>query len=320
MDELKIDIHYVKRNISIDKLLYNIFYYKSNKINNIYLFFPILAIFLYKRITNNKININYYVKILKKNLKIIKKNKEFYKKVNTFRKILNEILNITQNNIELIDEEKIIQEKIYSLRYKELIFDKITKKIYKCVKDKVSIIKNGNYIIKKYKFINNYNNYCIVSIIREIILQIYAFVLCQKLKNIVIPKLYQITYKKHKNSETEISLIMEYINLENKITNPLKMKKSIIIYIKIKKILDYLENNKLFHNDTHNENLIILKNKIILLDFGKSTLYDLFSPSINGFPKINSIDKKSKKYINQIIDSFIFNKKIIYKYLYYKVY
>ena len=35
----------------------------------------------------------------------IKKNKEFYKKVNTFRKILNEILNITQNNIELIDEE-----------------------------------------------------------------------------------------------------------------------------------------------------------------------------------------------------------------------
>ena len=30
--------------------------------------------------------------------------------------------------------------------------------------------------------------------------------------------------------------------------------------------------NKLYHNDTHKNNLIVTKNKIILLDFGKATL------------------------------------------------
>ena len=320
MNKLQIDIHHNQSKISIDKLLYYIFYNKSNKENDIYLFFPILAIFLYKKITNNKININYYVNILKKNLKTTIKNKKFYKKVNIFKQLLNKIIKITSNNIDFNDEKIIIQEKIYSLRYKELIFDNITKKIYKCVKDKVSIIKSGKYIIKKYKFINNYNNYCIVSIIREIILQIYSFLLCKNLKNIIIPKIYQIKYKENKNSETEICLIMEYINLENKIENSFKIKKSIIMYQKIKKILDYLENNKLYHNDTHNENLIILKNKIVLLDFGKSTLYDLFSPSINGFPKINYINNKSKKYIRDVIDNFIFNKEIIDKYIYYELY
>lgn len=320
MNKLEIDIHYNQSNISIDKLLYHIFYNKSNKENDIYLFFPIIAIFLYKKITNNQININYYVKKLKKKLKIIKKSKEFYKKVYVFKQLLNEILKITQNNIKLFDEKIIIQEKIYSLRYKELIFDNITKKIYKCVKDKVSIIKSGKYIIKKYKFINNYNNYCIVSIIREIILQIYAFLLCKNLKNIIIPKIYKIEYKENKYSETEICLIMKYINLENKITNSLKITKSIMIYKIIKNILDYFENNKLYHNDTHNQNLIILKNKIVLLDFGKSTLYDLFSPSINGFPKINCINNKSKKYIKDVIDNFIYNKEIINKYIYYELY
>lgn len=323
INKLEIDINLVNKNksISIHQLIFNIFYFKTNKDDNIYLFFPILALYLYQNITNNKINFSYYLNIVKKDLNKVKKNKDFYKMKIIFKKMINEICKITHKNLNFNNKNnEIISKKINQIKNKEKIYDHISKKLYNNIKDEVHIIKNGKYLIKKYVFFNNYNNYCIVSIIREIILQIYAFILSKRIKKyVIVPKIYKVKLIKH-NNLTNIFLVMKYINIEDKIERSLKIKRSVKLYIKIKYFLDYLEKNKLFHNDTHNQNLIILKKKIVLLDFGKSTLYYKLSPSLNGFPNINYLNIYTKKYIKIIMNTFILKKKIKNNYFLFNIY
>ena len=320
INKLKIDIDIIDKNnyMSIQELIFNIFYFETNKDDNIYLFFPIIALYLYQNITNNKINFDYYFNIINKNLKTVNKNKDFFKMVIIFKKIMYQISKITHKNLNFNNKNNvIISKKINQFKNKEKIYDNISKKLYNNIKNKVYIIKNGKYLIKKYIF---YNNYCIVSIIREIILQIYAFILLKKFKKyIIIPKIYEVKLIKH-NNLTYIFLIMKYINIENKIERSLKIKKSLELYFKIKYFLDYLEKNKLYHNDTHNQNLIILKKKIILLDFGKSTLYYKLSPSLNGFPNINYLTIYIKKYIKIIMNNFIFKENIKNNYFLFNLY
>ena len=42
----------------------------------------------------------------------------------------------------------------------------------------------------------------------------------------------------------------------------------------INKILTYLEKNKLYHNDTHHENILLQKDGIVLIDFGQASLFE----------------------------------------------
>ena len=304
----------------ITDIIYNIFLNETNKEDDIYLFFPIIALYFYKKLTNKKFKLKKYIDKVKCKLKSIKSCIEFTNMISIFKLLMKEINFITSNKIYFNKKLVNVTDKIYKSNLKEIIFDHINKKTYKNIKDKVIIYRIENYIIKKYIFIDNYNNYTIIAVIREILLQIYAKIISIK-KNlkILIPKIYKITFKKYKNSKTIIKIIMEYVHID-KIKNSISINKSLEIFYLINNILDNLQKYKLYHNDTHKENLIINKKCIILLDFGKSTLYYSFSSSINGFPKINylhsynnQLNKYIKKYIKIVINKYILEKSNINK-------
>lgn len=305
----------------ITDIIYNIFLNETNKEDDIYLFFPIIALYFYKKLTNKKFKLKKYIERIKNKLININKNSiEFTDMIIIFKLLMKEINFITSNKIYFNKKSVSITDKIYKTNLKEIIFDHINKKTYKNIKDEVIIYRIGNYIIKKYIFINNYNNYTLIAVIREILLQIYAKIISIK-KNlkILIPKIYKITFKKYKNSKTMIKIVMEYVHI-NRIENSISTNKSLKIFYQISYVLDNLQKYKLYHNDTHRENLIINKKYIILLDFGKSTLYYSFSSSINGFPKINylhsynnQLNKYIKKYIKILINKYILKKSNINK-------
>ena len=101
---------------------------------------------------------------------------------------------------------------------------------------------------------------------------------------------------------------MNYINLKNNIESI--SINYLDIYKKVKDFFNYLIKNKLYHNDTHKNNLIIKKNKIILLDFGKATLNYAFNPSISGFPEVKfsnnkKLNKLKKRYIILVIKNYL---------------
>lgn len=289
------------------KLIYNL--YKSN---NTYVIFSWFGLILYKNLINKNIKLNFYKKIVTKKYNLFGKNiNNFTLKV--FGQMLNEIKNILKNEIKMSNRKIIDVRRINFISSQEIIYDKTENITYKNIKDKRIIYKYNNFIVKEYTFYDLEDNYVIVSIINEILLNIYGYILLNNYKNnkyFEIPKIYDVKLIKYKNNFTKkkIRIFMNYINLKISIENI--SINYLDIYKKVKDFFNYLIKNKLYHNDTHKNNLIIKKNKIILLDFGKATLNYAFNPSISGFPKVefnknNKLNKLKTKYINLVIKNYL---------------
>lgn len=309
---LKIDIEEINKDEKVVELLYNNFL-STEKKNKKYIFFPLIGLLLYQKLFNLENNLKKY------NNSLIKKY--FYKKIkdiylfNIFRRLFDKVNNITFHKTDISYDNILLRKKNNYFNSQEIIFDKINNTTYKSIKNETIIYRYNNFIIKQYTFNDTNDNFCIVSIINEIITQLYAYLLkqdfCSKIK-IIIPNIYNVNMIREYNNENliKINIKMEYIN--NKIIKYKIQKKDYKIYYDIKKFLDYLEKFKLFHNDTHYNNLIITKEKIILLDFGKASLYNAFNPSISGFPKLyylKNYSKNLKIYIKKYL--FILIKKYI---------
>lgn len=198
---------------------------------------------------------------------------------------------------------------------------------------------NTNCFYKMYK-INKDDNYSLLSIIREITLHNYALFLKNKVCNntdIYIPKIYDYFLKNTKinnNEYAEIIIKYELLKIvfpisfiENKnAPNPEStifgfvdknaldrdqhntFKKTILIewekhYNTIAKLFDCFEQNKLFHNDSHIENVCFIerngKYSFALIDFGKATLNAPLFSSVKGFAKHDaalSIESKQDRF------------------------
>ena len=103
-----------------------------------------------------------------------------------------------------MSNRKIIDvRRINFISSQEIIYDKIENMTYKNIKDKRIIYKFNNFIIKEYTFYDLEDNYVIVSIINEILLNIYGYVLLNNYKNkkyFEIPKIYYVKLIKYKNN------------------------------------------------------------------------------------------------------------------------
>lgn len=289
------------------KLIYNLY-----KGNNTYIIFSWFGLILYRSLINKNIKLNFYKKIITKKYKLSQKKVSKFK-INIFNQVFNEIKNTLKNEIKISKKKIIDIRRINFISSQEIIYDKTENITYKNIKDKRIMYKFNNFIIKEYTFYDLEDNYVIVSIINEILLNIYGYILLNNYKNkkyFDIPKIYHVKLIKYKENFTKkkIRIFMNYINLKINIQNI--SINYLDIYVKIKDFLNYLIKNKLYHNDTHKNNLVIKKNKIILLDFGKATLNYAFNPSISGFPKVefnknNKLNKLKKKYINLVIKNFL---------------
>lgn len=278
------------------KLIYNLF----NDENDTYIFFSLFGLLLYKHLFNKKTNIIFYKK---KILKKIKVNKVYNLLNNEIFNIIKNKICINKNNLVFIETHKFINKE-------EMIYDKYEKKLYKSFKSDRKIWKYNNFLIKEYLIYDFEDNYAIVSIINEIILQIYAYILLKIYKYkkyFIIPKIYNIKINKYDNidNKIKIKIIMEFLDIKYNINNNLPFS-NLKIYKLIKHFFEYLKYNQLYHNDTHRNNLII-NNYIILIDFGKSSLYNSFNSSLSGFPKIGKKYLQNHNvcnYINTVMDYY----------------
>lgn len=191
--------------------------------------------------------------------------------------IFQELENQTTNEIIVFKKKNYTHFKFYfdeDILQKLGLFKKFCLKPVSINKTKIKKI-NQNTIIKSYCFFNNNNdNYAYFIILNEIILQYYAYLLIKDYKSnhnfhFKVPKLYQVKKKTTKNGDIKISIYMEYID-------QLEKKNIFDIYQyndPIEDILIFLKKNYLFHNDTHNDNILFQKNGIVLIDFGHASLF-----------------------------------------------
>lgn len=298
--KIKTNFEYKNRENKISNLIFKVLYHKNNY------FFSLLGILLYYKIYNRKFKLTNYQRKKIKNTHINNKNN-----LDFFNYMFVKINNIIKNKIKF-SKNNIILNKRHNINNSDCeIFDQ-DKKIYKSIKNYTIIYKDHNFLIKQYQITDIYDNFPIVSIINEILLQIYSYFLLIHYKNskyFEIPEIYSVYLSKDSNFD-EINIIMKYINLENNIFRNLE-NNEIKIYYRIKHFFLYLQKNNVYHNDTHNNNLIILDEKIILLDFGKATLFNAFNSSNTGFPKLKKLqiyNEKTKLYI------IIYIKNLIKKY------
>lgn len=295
--DLKIDtdFNYTDKEEKILELIFNLY-----KTNDIYIFFSWIGLILYKNLVNKNIKLNFYkdkIKNIYENINLNKNNFEeltFMKKI--FNQISSEIKFILNNKIEFKKNNVIDKKNMNYYSSQEIIYDRIKKITYKNIKNNRNIYKYENYIIKEYIIYDLDDNYAIVSIINEIILNIYCYKLLKNYKNkkyIKVPKIHYLKVKKYKNMKDKLKfiIVMDYIDLDRVKVNKNYFK----IYNRIYNFLNYIQKYKLYHNDTHLYNLIINNKKIILIDFGKSTLYSSFNPSTSGLPIINYIGHKNVK-------------------------
>ena len=133
----------------------------------------------------------------------------------------------------------------------------------------------GEYVYKRSSFFINDTN-CFFKLILEICLQTYANTFNCNLK---VPTIYDYVLLQN-NDYLSIEIKMERINmLENTQDNQSEILKSHSYLIdKIKNGLKCFENNGLYHNDTHADNIGFYRDKetrgiqVAVMDFGKATL------------------------------------------------
>jgi hypothetical protein len=186
--------------------------------------------------------------------------------------------------------------------------------------------KSKKFFYKKFIFKNDtYAMYGILSILREIVLHKYALYLQNELSKselckseIYIPSIHnfssnlsKFTNEKPNLNPKNIEIIIQYefidIIFPFTINNDTVYDKTIqtAFYntyrkIAIKNFTEYntqihnlfkcFEENHLFHNDSHIDNLCLIRNKkggiqLALFDFGKATLNHPVVPSSLGYPK-----------------------------------
>lgn len=149
--------------------------------------------------------------------------------------------------------------------------------IIKSIVSYKKVCKIDKTVLKKTKFIDT-NNASIFVLTLEIAIQNYVHELCKKnseLKDLYVPEIndYFLT-----DSNNEIVMSMDYVDTEPLSFENLKECIS---------ILDYLRQKKIYHNDTHTENVRQTKTepkKIVLFDWGKANIESI-TPSSTGLYK-----------------------------------
>jgi hypothetical protein len=156
---------------------------------------------------------------------------------------------------------------------------------------------------------SDFYNFTCLSIISEIVLHYYAIYLNKKIciNEIKIPEILEINKKSitEINKKTEkqdeydvISIKMEYLDIidfkkeENKHIKNQIINKFESWNIPITKLFTCFEEHKLYHNDTHSDNLVFINTeegtKLALIDFGKATLNNAYSVTSTGYPRLLS--------------------------------
>ena len=164
--------------------------------------------------------------------------------------------------------------------------------IIKSIVSYKKVCKIGNTVLKKTKFIDT-NNASIFVLTLEIAIQNYVHELCKKkseLKDLYVPEIndYFLT-----DSNNEIVMSMDYVD-----TEPLSFEN----LEKCISILDYLRTKKIYHNDTHTENVrqTKIEQKIVLFDWGKANIESI-TPSSTGLYK-NITKEEFNNWINAQAD------------------
>jgi len=140
--------------------------------------------------------------------------------------------------------------------------------------------KKDGYFLKTYRIMEK-DTYTYLSILREIVLQVYAVeILRDKCKTFefVIPKIVDYYISSEKDGFIDITIKMEYLEIiPSSSYGDIVKGKEKELYKKMAGFLKCLQDNGIFHNDTHNENLVFIKSdgetpKLALIDFGKATI------------------------------------------------
>ncbi len=161
--------------------------------------------------------------------------------------------------------------------------------IIKSIVSYKKVCKIDKTVLKKTKF-SDTNNASIFVLTLEIAIQNYVHELCKiedtPLNNLYVPEIndYFLT-----DSNNEIVMSMDYVD-----TEPLSFNN----IDKCISILDYLRGKKIYHNDTHTENVRQTKTepkKIVLFDWGKANIESI-TPSSTGLYK----DMKEEDFNNWI--------------------
>ena len=181
--------------------------------------------------------------------------------------------------------------------------------------------KSNKFFYKKFIFKNDpYAIYGILSILREIVLHKYALYLQNELckSEIYIPSIHdfssnlsKFTNKNPNSNPKNIEIIIQYefidIIFPFTISNDTVYDKEIQTAFyntyktvaidnfteynrQIHHLFECFENHHLFHNDSHIDNLCLIRNQeggiqLALFDFGKATLNHPVVPSHLGYPK-----------------------------------
>jgi len=137
---------------------------------------------------------------------------------------------------------------------------------------------NPKYFQKTYT-ISNHDNYSLLYILREIVLQKLAAV-CNT-DDVHIPTIYSVSKQMTGDDvNMEISIKMENLVIvpKNELLQIIPDEDTWKIwYTKIETALQCLESNNIFHNDTHSENIVFYRDetnqiKLAIIDFGKASL------------------------------------------------
>jgi len=245
--------------------------------------------------TFNQLNVN------ELNTKI----KNLYKNKNSLKIISNNILKKFNENIKNKDNNIFQPQK--KQKVNNISLNNLNKiKNYKrgTIITQIYNNKKNNEIIKKYTFSKSQIKDCI-DVLNEIIMQKYALELTTKYNEthdfkFKVPEIYNINYKLNQNNDNiTITIKMEKLNQS---TDNKCLQLNSTIYNEIRNYLNYLRENHLFHNDTHNENLFFIDDpeyKMGLIDFGKAKT-DINHPSTSGIKKMNNNEKNNRDKSNFI--------------------
>lgn len=172
-------------------------------------------------------------------------------------------------------------------------------------KSKVHLFEETDYYYKSYAVpITDHPTFFII--IKEVVMQMYAVELIEehcngkKLK-ITVPKVKNLHIHFAKINEVEMILLtiqMEKLSISP--TNRIAFEE----FKNVIAVLDCFRRNLLFHNDTHNENIVKLTDdKIAIIDFGKSITYR-FNPSTTGIRNELGLDNTSSTITKDEFDTW----------------
>jgi hypothetical protein len=220
-----------------------------------------------------------------------------YLPIDSSKQILSTKFNVSLDSItEKPSEPQEIQ--IYGKKY--LCFSHSTSNSNK---SKVHLFEESDYYYKSYAVpITDHPTFFII--IKEVVMQMYAVELINDQCNnhkITVPKVKNLHI--HFAEINEVKMILLTIQMEKLSISPTNR----IAFEEFKNViavLDCFRRNLLFHNDTHNENIVKLTDdKIAIIDFGKSITYR-FNPSTTGIRNELGLDNTSSTITKDEFDTW----------------